>query len=626
MKFRQQFERCRGVHAAMRILAESASLHESIPKILQTICESLNYTLGEFWIMDNKTNELRFVEAWHQPSVNVSEFESLSRQFAFSPGNGLPGSVYASRKPVWITDVVNDANFHRAAIAAKEGLHGALGLPVMAGNEVLGVLVFLSREIQQTDDDLLQILASIGGQIGQFIRRKQAEESMHQMHAELEMRVVERTRELAQANKALRKEILEHKMADEALRESEERFRKLTEKVRLIPWEADARTWKFTYIGPQAVEILGYPKEAWYAANFWAEHIHPEDRKWVVNYCAEHSKRHENYEFEYRMLSADGRTIWLRDIVHVVTDGKEPIILRGFMIDITGKKRIEEELRALSESLEKRIEEQTKELVKANKEMQIKIAERKMIEDALYASEARYRALFEDSPVSLWEVDSSELKICIDSLQKSGITDFITYFGNHPEAVHKCAAMVKIIDVNKATLKMYKAKNKRRFLRSLTRFFDRELFDVCKKALIALSEGQTLFETEAVTRTLGGSENYVFLRLSLAPGFEQTWKRIFVSLIDITERKRMEEALRKGEASLAKAQQIANLGNWEWDTHKNEAYWSDEVYRIFGLVPQSLVPTCETFLNYVHHDDREFVKNLFTMPCTRGSLTVLTIA
>lgn len=542
---RKRFERCCGVHATMSILAESTTLNEAIPKILQTLGESLDWTLGEFWIMDSKAGVLRFFEIWHKPSVRVTEFESLSREIVFSSGAGLPGNVYASRKPIWITDVVSDPNFHRAHIAAKEGLHGALGFPIMAENEVLGVFVFLSHEVQQADEDLLMIMASIGCQIGQFIRRKQAEEALHQAYAELELRIRERTTALARANETLRMEIIQHKTADKALQESEERFKKLAEKVRLIPWEADARTWKFTYIGPQALEILGYPMETWYAANFWTEHIHPEDRKWVVNYCAEQSKHHENYEFEYRMLSADERIVWLRDIVNVVRDEKGPKILRGFMIDITEHKQTEEELKELNESLEIRVEERTRELMKANEELQVKIAEHKQIENALNASEARYHDLFENSPVSLWEEDSSEVKAFIDSLRKSGITNFRTYFDNHPEAVHKCAAMVRIIDVNKATLTMYKAKSKEHLLCGLPRSFDKGLFDVYKEALIALAEGRTLFEAETITRTFNGSKNYVFLRMSVSPGFEQTWARIFVSLIDITERKRIEEALRR---------------------------------------------------------------------------------
>lgn len=76
----------------------------------------------------------------------------------------------------------------------------------------------------------------------------------------------------------------------------------------------------------------------------------------------------------------------------------------------------------------------------------------------------------------------------------------------------------------------------------------------------------------------------------------------------LTERKKTAEALRQNESSLAKAQQIAHLGNWDWDIGKNELLWSDEIYRIFGLKPHGFGATYEAFLNSVHPDDREFVK------------------
>ncbi len=138
-------------------------------------------------------------------------------------------------------------------------------------------------------------------------------------------------------------DISDRKQAETALKQSEERFRKLAEKVRVIPWEADAITGKFTYIGPQTVEILGYPLSDWYTDNFWTEHIHPEDREWAINYCLECSAVLDNYEFEYRMLTADGRIVWLYDIVNVVRNEDGLSVLRGFMIDITQRKRWEEE-------------------------------------------------------------------------------------------------------------------------------------------------------------------------------------------------------------------------------------------------------------------------------------------
>ncbi|MFQ5545875.1 MAG: PAS domain S-box protein, partial [Acidiferrobacterales bacterium] len=77
---------------------------------------------------------------------------------------------------------------------------------------------------------------------------------------------------------------------------------------------------------------------------------------------------------------------------------------------------------------------------------------------------------------------------------------------------------------------------------------------------------------------------------------------------DITDRKLANDALRKSEASLALAQRIAHLGNWDWDIVKNELYWSDEIYRIFGLKPREFGATYEAFLDCVHPDDREFVE------------------
>ena len=144
-------------------------------------------------------------------------------------------------------------------------------------------------------------------------------------------------------------DITKRKQAEEALKDSEERFRKLAEKARVIPWEADATTGKFIYVGPQAVEILGYPLSNWYADNFWVEHIHPEDREWALKYCLDSSASLDNYEFEYRMLAADGRVVWLYDIVNVVRSEDGPQLLRGFLIDITDRKRAETKLRLSEE-------------------------------------------------------------------------------------------------------------------------------------------------------------------------------------------------------------------------------------------------------------------------------------
>ncbi|MGV0101572.1 histidine kinase [Nostoc sp. DSM 114160] len=142
---------------------------------------------------------------------------------------------------------------------------------------------------------------------------------------------------------ALVTDITLHKLAEAALKQSEKRLKTLTEKVRVIPWEVNANTGNFTYVGPQTVEILGYPLSDWYTDNFWEKNMHPEDRKWAIQYCQESSLSLNNYEFEYRMLAADGRVVWLYDIVNVVRDENGPQLLHGFMIDISDRKQAEQE-------------------------------------------------------------------------------------------------------------------------------------------------------------------------------------------------------------------------------------------------------------------------------------------
>jgi C4-dicarboxylate-specific signal transduction histidine kinase len=93
--------------------------------------------------------------------------------------------VWSSLEPEYVPDVVPDENFPRGPIAEREGLHAAFGFPILLGGEVLGVIEFFSREIRQPDQELLNMLATIGSQIGQFIERKRAEEAFREAQLEL---------------------------------------------------------------------------------------------------------------------------------------------------------------------------------------------------------------------------------------------------------------------------------------------------------------------------------------------------------------------------------------------------------------------------------------------------------
>lgn len=139
--------------------------------------------------------------------------------------------------------------------------------------------------------------------------------------------------------------------SEQALRDSEHRYRVMVEAVRIVPWEADPTTWRFSYVGPQAVGLLGYPLKAWYEDSFWVDHIHPDDREAAVAFCKAKTAAAADHEFEYRMLKADGGPLWVRDIVSVVREGAVPQLLRGVLVDVSDRKRAEAALRESEQRL-----------------------------------------------------------------------------------------------------------------------------------------------------------------------------------------------------------------------------------------------------------------------------------
>ena len=132
---------------------------------------------------------------------------------------------------------------------------------------------------------------------------------------------------------------------EDEIRQAEAHFRPFLELTNVIPWRADATTWQFTFIGLQAEEVLGYDRQQWYEADFWMEHIHPGDRDYAIKICEESARECDQYEFEYRMVAADGRDVHLLDIVSVSKTDGVPATLQGFMIDVTERRKTEKALR-----------------------------------------------------------------------------------------------------------------------------------------------------------------------------------------------------------------------------------------------------------------------------------------
>lgn len=188
-------------------------------------------------------------------------------------------------------------------------------------------------------------------------------------------------------------------------------------------------------------------------------------------------------------------------------------------------------------------------------EAQQEIIERQQLEKALRESQDYYRSLFEDSPISLWEEDFSAVKAYLDHLRDTGTQDIREYFEQHPESIAHCASLVKVININRATVEMYKAESKDELLADLETVFSEETYPVFVEELMAIVEGRTRLELEIANQTLTGKTMHLNMRWQVAPGHEKTFSKVMVSFVDITERKRAEQEIEHYAADLERSNQ-----------------------------------------------------------------------
>ncbi len=158
-----------------KILSESDTVTEATPRIIQIICESLGWDVGEVWKVYPDENHLRCVEAWHGPSVSDEVYADMCSQHPIHAGVGLPGRVWSSGEVAWISDVTLEQNFPRARAAERARLRSAFAFPIRLGGEVIGVMEFFSREVRERDEDVIEMISTLGSQIGQFIERRRVE-------------------------------------------------------------------------------------------------------------------------------------------------------------------------------------------------------------------------------------------------------------------------------------------------------------------------------------------------------------------------------------------------------------------------------------------------------------------
>ena len=200
-----------------------------------------------------------------------------------------------------------------------------------------------------------------------------------------------------------------------------------------------------------------------------------------------------------------------------------------------------------------------------------------------------YRGLFEFSEVSLWEEDASEVRAYLEGLKRSGINDIRTYLDYHPEEVAKCAAMVKVMAVNSATLDLYEASNPDELISNLDKVLGEESYELLKRILIAIAEGQTEFEADALNRTLKGRKKHFLMRWKVAPGFENTYERVWIEMTDLTEHEHFARELDDTDRRYKMLAEYVNDVIWTMDMGLEFTFVSPSVERALGYTVEEML-------------------------------------
>ncbi|MBX3237460.1 MAG: response regulator [Nitrospiraceae bacterium] len=161
-------------------LEEAVSLSEAVPKIIRAVCELKGWALGAFWVVNTKTKVLRCNALWHQAEFQAEEFAVLYRSLSLTPGMGLAGQVLKSGNALLTADILSDPTFPAANEAKRIGLRGGIAFPIHKGNDILGIMEFLTQDVLHPTDNTLHVVSDLGDKVSQFLEQKDLERQLRQ--------------------------------------------------------------------------------------------------------------------------------------------------------------------------------------------------------------------------------------------------------------------------------------------------------------------------------------------------------------------------------------------------------------------------------------------------------------
>jgi len=362
---------------------------------------------------------------------------------------------------------------------------------------------------------------------------------------------------------------------------AQQRFRDLVNSVEGIVWEADVPSFRFSFVSKQAERILGYPVESWLSEpTFWTDHLHPDDRQWAVRFCESAVADKRDHDFEYRMVAADGRVVWVRDLVTVVVQGDRANQLRGVMVDITDRKQAEEERHAHLRFLES--------MDRINRAIQGTNDLEQMMSDVL------------DEVLSIFDCDRAWLAYPCDPEAPSWQVPMEHTRPEFPGAF----ALGRDMPMDPEIVELFRAMNASSAPVQFGPGSGHRLPAGVAKQFSIQSQMAMGIHPKADKPYVFGLHQCSYPRV-WTPQEERLFQEIGRRLADALTSLLMLRNLREGEARLEEAQRIAHVGHWERYLEADDITWSDETYRIFGLAPQERAIDFAGLQQFIHPDDRQ---------------------
>lgn len=354
---------------------------------------------------------------------------------------------------------------------------------------------------------------------------------------------------------------------------SEIKFRAIFDQAAVGIAHIDYATGSFIEINNQYCKLLGYTQEEMKTINFQSL-IHPNDLELDLNNLKKlREGKIKEYVMEKRYITKSGNFVWTNCTVSPLLNKKNKIITHVSIVEDI--------------SLKKEAEELTKK------------------------SQIRFKSLFEDYPIPLWEEDFSKVKNYLkelDLLNKSPETVSL-YLKNNPDVVPKCISLIKIIDVNTMCLNLLKVKTKKELTSGLSNLINNDSIPVFTEQIIAITQGQKELIIDTVIQNTEGDSRYINLRWNVIRGNEKTLERIIVSTEDITVQKYAENIIQQSQ------QRVESLINtidgivWECDAAtSNFIFISQKVKSILGYTPEEWLAEPTFWRKHIFAEDREWVQ------------------